>query len=77
MTSLWKLLFKRPAERHFARLDSHGLCQAFKRCQQQPAGSGWVEISEIRLHWLNRPLPASARVCPPVRQHKVQPALAA
>ncbi|MFJ4373476.1 hypothetical protein ACIP1T_12760 [Pseudomonas japonica] len=76
MSSLWSL-FKRQPQRHFARLDSQGLCQALKCCEQPPAGAGWVEVSESGLHWLNRPLPASARVVPQHRGNLLQRALAA
>lgn len=76
MSSLWSL-FKRQPQRHFARLDAQGLCQAFKCCEQPPAGSGWVEVSESGLHWLNRPLPASARVVARRRGNLLQRALAA
>ncbi|WP_095105999.1 hypothetical protein [Pseudomonas sp. Irchel 3E20] len=52
---------RRP-QRCFARLDRRGHCQAFKQCSLPPAGDNWVEIREIRLNWLQGPLPASARV---------------
>ncbi|PWB35360.1 hypothetical protein DCO48_02765 [Pseudomonas sp. SDI] len=77
MTSIWNLLFKRQPQRQFVRLDAQGLCQAFKRCEQAPSGSGWVEVGEIRLHWLNRALPANARVSPHARLKRVHSALAA
>ncbi|UVL62414.1 hypothetical protein LOY54_03850 [Pseudomonas sp. B21-032] len=77
MSSLLALLFKRNPQRCFARLDAHGLCQAFKQCAQAPATSGWVEINEIRLAWLNRPLPASARVSKRVSGNWLQRSLAA
>lgn len=77
MHSLWSLLFKRQPQRHFARLDSQGLCRAFKCCTQQPTGTGWVEVSESRLQWLNAPLPASAQVIKPPHGNQVQGALAA
>ncbi len=77
MNSFWSLLFKRQPQRHFARLDAHGLCQALKCCEQPPVGAGWVEVNESGLHWLNRPLPASARVVPRRRGNLLQRALAA
>lgn len=76
MSSLWSL-FKRQPQRHFARLDAQGLCQAFKCCEQPPAGTGWVEVGESDLRWLNRPLPASARAVPRRRGNLLQRALAA
>lgn len=77
MHALWNLLFRRQPPRQFARLDAHGVCLAFKQCEQPPAAAGWVEISEIRLHWINRPLPASARVQPHTRCNRVGRAVAA
>ena len=64
MRYLISLFAPRPLHRSFALLDRNGHCQAFKQCSLQPMGDGWVEIEEIRLTWLNQPLPASARVDP-------------
>ncbi|QXI21959.1 hypothetical protein HU724_023540 [Pseudomonas iranensis] len=64
MRYLISLFAPRPLHRSFALLDRNGHCQAFKQCSLQPMGDGWVEIEEIRLIWLNQPLPASARVVP-------------
>ncbi|OPA93872.1 hypothetical protein BFW87_16170 [Pseudomonas fluorescens] len=56
--------------RHYALLDSHGYCLAFKQCSLPPVGEGWVEVAETRLGWMHRPLPASARVSAhPVHAH--------
>ncbi|CAM3762101.1 hypothetical protein CCOS865_04834 [Pseudomonas reidholzensis] len=63
MASLWTLLFQRPRQRTYARLDGDGKCLAFKQCAQPPGGSGWVQVSEAYLGWLGRTLPANARVC--------------
>ena len=62
MHFLWSLFTRKPALRQFALLDVQGRCQAFKECSQPPVGDGWVEIEEIRLSWMHRPLPASARI---------------
>ncbi|UVM04243.1 hypothetical protein [Pseudomonas laurylsulfatiphila] len=62
MRYLISLFAPRPLHRCFALLDRNGHCQAFKQCSLQPMGDGWVEIEEIRLNWLNQPLPAGARV---------------
>ncbi|KPY30275.1 Uncharacterized protein ALO52_04407 [Pseudomonas syringae pv. primulae] len=43
-------------------MDHAGICRAFKHCAERPSGYEWVEVTEQRLNWLNRPLPASARV---------------
>ena len=63
MASLWTLLFHRPRHATYARLDSDGTCLAFKHCATPPGNGTWVQVSEARLAWLGRPLPASARVC--------------
>ncbi|CAG8868036.1 hypothetical protein PS627_02797 [Pseudomonas fluorescens] len=63
MASLRTLLFRRPRNACYARLDSDGTCVAFKQCSQPPRGSGWVQVEEVQPGWLGRPLPASARVC--------------
>ena len=62
MRHLISLFAPRPLHRCFVLLDHNGHCQAFKQCSLQPMGDGWVEIEEIRLNWLNQPLPAGARV---------------
>ena len=62
MRYLISLFAPRPLHRSFALLDRNGHCQAFKQCSLQPMGDGWVEIEEIRLNWLNQPLPAGTRV---------------
>ncbi|WP_347901980.1 hypothetical protein [Pseudomonas purpurea] len=62
MTILWPLFVSRRKYRYFAQLDANQCCLAFRHCQRVPTGKGWVEIQEIRLNWLHRPLPDSARV---------------
>jgi hypothetical protein len=69
MASLWTLLFQRPRHNTYARLDSDGNCLAFKQCRQPPSGSNWVQVEEIQLTWLGRPLPANARVCADASRH--------
>jgi hypothetical protein len=74
MHFLWSLFTRKPALRQFALLDAQGRCQAFKECSQPPVGEGWVEIEEIRLSWMHRPLLARARVSPrPARSPRHQP----
>ena len=77
MQYLWSLFTRKPALRQFALLDSQGRCQAFKECSQPPEGQGWVEIEEIRLSWMHRPLPARARVSPRATRSSRHPVLAA
>ncbi|MFJ3486401.1 hypothetical protein ACIPL1_23810 [Pseudomonas sp. NPDC090202] len=67
MDFLWSLFSLRRRHRHYARLDQHGVCLAFKHCATPPQGHDWVEISEPHLSWLHRPLPASARISRPER----------
>ncbi|AVE07210.1 hypothetical protein ACQRBV_04470 [Pseudomonas sp. R11F] len=64
MRLLKSLFMPRADHRHFARLDARGYCLAFKQCRLPPVGEGWVEVTETHLGWMNRPLPASARVRP-------------
>jgi len=77
MQYLWSLFTRKSALRQFALLDSQGRCQAFKECSQPPVGQGWVEIEEIRLSWMHRPLPARARVSPRATRSSRHPVLAA
>jgi hypothetical protein len=56
MRFLVSLFEARPQHRSFALLDRNGHCQAFKQCSLQPMDDGWVEIEEIRLNWLHKPL---------------------
>ncbi|KPA95070.1 hypothetical protein [Pseudomonas asplenii] len=46
--------------RHFALLDQNGICLAFKSCRTRPQNGNWVDVEEVCLAWLHRPLPASA-----------------
>lgn len=62
MDFLWSLFSQQRRHRHYARLDPHGICLSFKHCAVPPHGQEWVEITEPKLSWLHRPLPASARV---------------
>ncbi|CAM3034214.1 hypothetical protein BZK31_22500 [Pseudomonas floridensis] len=62
MNPFWSLFTSRPQHRHYARVDHTGICRAFKQCAEHPSGHEWVEVHEQKLTWLNRPLPASARV---------------
>lgn len=64
MDFLWSLFSPKSRHRHYARLDQQGNCLSFKHCALPPQGHEWVEITEPKLCWLQRPLPASARVAP-------------
>ncbi|QXQ19721.1 hypothetical protein [Pseudomonas tolaasii] len=74
---LLKSLFMPNARiRHYALLDNHGHCLAFKQCGLPPVGDGWVEVTEAHLGWMHRPLPSSARVITQVAHAQPQHALA-
>jgi len=76
MHFLRSLFIRTPRRRQFARLDQQGHCQAFKQCGLPPVGDGWVEVDEIRLSWMHRPLPASARLSPRLSHPQPRQALA-
>jgi len=67
MDLLWSLFSLRRRYRHYARLDKHGVCLAFKHCATAPVGQDWVEINEPKLSWLHQPLPSSARLARSLR----------
>lgn len=77
MSNFWTSLLTRRPMRNFAHLDAQGICLAFKQCADQPAVGNWVQINEICLTWLNRPLPSSARVCARPGGNWIQRSLAA
>ncbi|MFK3969849.1 hypothetical protein ACI2KS_03870 [Pseudomonas sp. NPDC087358] len=62
MDFLWSLFSQQSRHRHYARLDSQGVCLSFRHCASAPEGHDWVEIHEAKLSWLHQPLPATARV---------------
>ncbi|MET1078314.1 MAG: hypothetical protein ABWY06_09885 [Pseudomonas sp.] len=68
MSWIRTLLSPHRRARHYAWVDSRGLCQAFHQGQQPPTGPQWVQVHECRLSWLQRPLPSAARVAPVVTQ---------
>jgi hypothetical protein len=58
-----RMLFRsRTRHHHYALLDNSGICVAFRHCATRPEGSGWVEINDVCLSWLNKPLPERARI---------------
>ena len=75
MQFLWSLFTPQRKYRYFALLDANECCQAFKHCSLPPMGAGWVEIEEIRLKWLQQPLPANARISPRIPRSQLQQAL--
>ncbi|ARU89612.1 hypothetical protein [Pseudomonas sp. M30-35] len=77
MSLLRSLFSPRHPMRTFALLDSYGVCRAFKQSSQAPEGLGWIEVCEQRLNWLNRPLPAHAKIAPVVTYSNRKKPLAA
>lgn len=75
MIALCSLLF-RPRLRHYALLDENGVCRALRQCAQPPTDGRWVEIEQGLPHWLNRPLPAGARLPQPARAARLRRRLA-
>nr|WP_225920194.1 hypothetical protein [Pseudomonas vanderleydeniana] len=49
--------WQRSGYRHFALLDSRGVCIAFRSGCRRPENGRWVEVSETRLAWLGQVLP--------------------
>ncbi|KRP64162.1 hypothetical protein [Pseudomonas orientalis] len=76
MRLLKSLFLSHSRHRHFALLDAHGHCLAFKQCSLPPVGEGWVEVAETHLGWMHRPLPVSARVSPQFVRAQSRQALA-
>ncbi|MFC6336252.1 hypothetical protein GIR22_18680 [Pseudomonas sp. CCM 7891] len=76
MRLLKSLFMPHTPQRNFALLDAKGCCLAFKHCSLPPVGDGWVEVEEVRLSWMHRPLPASARISPRILHAHARQALA-
>lgn len=73
MLRLWNLLTPRPKMRHFALLDSLGVCRALREASQQPTQLGWVEVTSTRPHWLGRTLPVDEIIVRSTRpRHSLQ-----
>lgn len=77
MMRLWNLLTLRPKMRCFALLDSNGHCRALRECREVPLHAGWVEVLEIRPHWLGQTLPYGMLVQPGNLEPARRPLLAA
>lgn len=65
-------LFSRPRLRSFVLLDRHGICRALRQSRHSPAHGDWVEVAHYLPSWLNRTLPAGARVDQPGHPGKRQ-----
>ena len=55
--SLFNTLFRTRAARHYALLDDQQCCCMQLTAKERPHGERWVEIEEIRLGWIGKPLP--------------------
>jgi hypothetical protein len=77
MMSLWSLLTPRARMRRFALLDATGTCRALREARELPAETGWVEVHELRSHWLGHALPLEAMVAPRQIGMRPRPVLAA
>ncbi|QWV16945.1 hypothetical protein [Stutzerimonas zhaodongensis] len=55
--SLFKTLFRQHPPRHYALLDDQDRCRMLLTAKKRPIGERWVEIAEVRLGWIGKPLP--------------------
>lgn len=66
--SLLTALLRRPAPRHYALLDEQRRCRMLLTSIAPPRGDGWVEVDEIGLGMIGRPLPHTAHLSRCVQQ---------
>ncbi|MCQ2029192.1 hypothetical protein EA797_12600 [Stutzerimonas zhaodongensis] len=59
--SLLTALFRRPVCRHYALLDEAQCCRMLLTAAEPPQNGHWVQVDELRLSWIGRPLPQQAR----------------
>lgn len=57
--SSWTRLFQRPKRRHFALLDEQRRCRMLLTAVERPSSTQWIEVPEIRLVWLGKPIPGA------------------
>jgi hypothetical protein len=62
--------------RRFALLDATGTCRALREARERPGEPGWVEVRELRSHWLGQALPLEALIAPRRGGMRPRPALA-
>ncbi len=60
LMTLWSLFIRRAPRRHFALLDSHGICLALRQSHESPVEPGWVETHSPSCSWLGQSLPRDA-----------------
>ena len=58
--SLLTALFHRPVRHHYALLDEHQCCRMLLTAAQPPQRGNWIQVDEICLGWIGRPLPRQA-----------------
>lgn len=58
--SLFDALLRRSAPRHYALLDEQRCCRMLMTATKQPDGDHWVEVPEMRLGLIGKPLPHAA-----------------
>ncbi|KRW73524.1 hypothetical protein ACYCFL_07970 [Stutzerimonas nitrititolerans] len=57
--SSWTRLFQRPKRRHFALLDEERRCRMLLTTVERPCSAQWIEVPEIRLDWIGKPIPGA------------------
>lgn len=50
---------RRSPHRHYAFVDENDCCRMLLTAANRPRGERWVEVREIRLDWIGKPLPVS------------------
>lgn len=53
-------LLRQPRRRHYALLDEQRRCRMLLTAEQPPRGANWVEVPEICLQWIGKPVPGAA-----------------
>ncbi|MHB0763069.1 hypothetical protein ACYCFC_01490 [Stutzerimonas sp. NM35] len=61
-------VLRRPMRRHYAFVDDEDSCRMLLTAASRPHGERWVEVREIRLDWIGKPIPSSG-----VAHTEVQP----
>lgn len=55
--TMFDALLRRSAPRHYALLDEQRCCRMLLTATKRPDGDRWVEVSEMRLGLIGKPLP--------------------
>ncbi len=59
--SLLTALFSRPERHHYALLDENQCCRMLLTAAQPPQNGNWIQVDDIHLSWIGRPLPQQTR----------------